>query len=179
MPIREVRLETFDPELHSQRLRDWLRRPHVVRWWGDPQLALENSLRRSPETRAVIVADGAPVGYLCWQTSPQDELEAAGLADLPEDLVDIDVLIGETEFIDRGVGPRSLGLLLARLRVDPFVTVAGVGTSVSNARAIRAFEKAGFRLLREFQDPEFGSCWYMVIEVRDADSPLRRMISAS
>ena len=179
MPIREVHLETFDPELHSQRLRDRLHRPHVSRWWGDPKLALENSLRCSSETHAVIVADGVPVGYLCWQTPPRDELEAAGLTDLPADLVDIDVLIGEPEFIDHGVGPRSLGLLLARLRVDPFVTVAGVGTSVSNARAIRAFEKAGFRLLREFQDPEFGSCWYMVIEVRDADSPLRRMISAS
>jgi len=70
---------------------------------------------------------------------------AGWLADLPEDLVDIDVLIGEPEFIDRGVGPRSLSLLLARLRVDPFVTIAGVGTSVSNERAIRAFEKAGFR----------------------------------
>jgi RimJ/RimL family protein N-acetyltransferase len=59
-------------------------------------------------------------------------------------------------------------LLLARLRLDPLVSVAGVGTSVSNERAIRAFEKAGFRLFREFQDPEFGSCWYMVVEVRDA-----------
>jgi len=168
MPIREVRLETFDPELHSQRLRDWLHRPHVARWWGDPQLALENSLRCSPENHAVIVADEAPVGYLCWQIPPQSELEAAGLADLPEDLMDIDVLIGERGCIDRGVGPRSLSLLLARLRVDPLVTVAGVGTSVSNQRAIRAFEKAGFRLFREFRDPEFGSCWYMVIEVRDA-----------
>ena len=168
MPIREVRLATFDPELHSQKLWDWLHRPHVARWWGDPQLALEHSRRCSAENHAVIVVDGAPVGYLCWQTPPQDELEAVGLADLPEGLMDIDVLIGEPEFIDRGVGPTSLGLLLARLRVDPFVTFAGVGTSVSNERAIRAFEKAGFRLFREFQDPEFGSCRYMVVEVRDA-----------
>ena len=168
MSIREVRLETFDPKLHSQRLRDWLHRPHVARWWGDPQLAFEHSLRCSPENHAVIVADGSPVGYLCWQTPPRNELEAAGLADLPEDLVDIDVLIGEPAFIDRGIGPRSLGLLLARLRADPLVTVAGVGTSASNERAIRAFEKAGFRLFREFQDPEFGSCWYMVVGARDA-----------
>ena len=168
IPILEVRLEAFDPEYHSQRLREWLHRPHVARWWGDPQLALESSLRCSPESCAVIVADGAPVGYLCWQTLQEDELKAAGLADLPEGLVDIDVMIGEPEFIGRGVGPRSLGLLLARLRADPFVSVAGVGTSVSNDRAIRAFKKAGFRLFREFQDPEFGSCWYMVVEVRDA-----------
>ncbi len=168
MPIREVRLEALDPELHSPKLRDWLRRPHVARWWGDPQLALENSLQCSAENQAVIVADGAPVGYLCWQTPPRNELEAAGLADLPEGLVDIDVLIGEPEFIGRGIGPRSLGLLVARLRLDPFATVAGLGTSVSNGRAIRAFEKAGFHLFREFQDPEFGPCRYMVVEVRDA-----------
>ncbi|MCP4004549.1 MAG: acetyltransferase [bacterium] len=168
MPKREVRLEPFDPELHSQRLRDWLHRPHVARWWGDPQLALESSLRCSPESHAVIVVGGAPVGYLCWRTPPQNELEAAGLTDLPEGLVDIDVFIGEPEFMGRGVGPRSLGLLLARWRMDPSVTVAGVGTSVSNERAIRAFEKAGFRRFREFQDPEFGGCWYMVVEVRDA-----------
>lgn len=163
--LREVRLETFDPEHHSQRLRDWLRRPHVAPWWGDPQLAFELSLRRAPETSAVIVADGAPVGYLCWQTPTQDELESAGLTDLPENLVDIDILIGEPEVISRGIGPRSLGLLLADLRADPSVSVAGVGTSVSNERAIRAFEKAGFRLFREFQDPEFGPCWYMVAQV--------------
>ncbi len=167
MSILEVRLEAFDPELHSQRLRKWLHRPHVARWWGDPQQALEYSLKCSPENHAVIVADGAPVGYMCWQPPPRNELEAVGLADLPKDLVDIDVFIGDLDFIDRGVGPRSLSLLLARLRVDSLVTAAGVGTSVSNERAIRAFEKAGFRLFREFQDPEFGSCWYMVVEVGD------------
>jgi len=167
IPIQEVRLEPFDHELHSQMLREWLHRPHVAQWWGDPQPAMESSQRFPPEKHAVIAADGSPVGYLCWQTPPQDELEAAGLADLPEDLVDIDICIGETDFIDREVGPRSLGLLLARLRADPSVSFAGVGTSVSNKRAIRAFEKTGFRLFREFYNPEFGSCLYMVEGVGD------------
>jgi len=54
------------------------------------------------------VADGVPAGYLSWQTPPRDELEAVGLADLPEDLMDIDILIGEPELIDCGVGQRSL-----------------------------------------------------------------------
>jgi len=168
MPMREVYLEAYNPELHGQKLRDWLGRPHVSRWWGDPELAFEDSQRRSRETCAVINVDGAPVGYLCWQRPTQDELEIAGLADLPKELVDIDVLIGELEVIDQGVGSRSLGLLLERLREDPVVSFAGIGTSVSNKRAIRAFEKTGYRLFREFQDLEFGSCVYMVVEVRGA-----------
>jgi len=167
-PIGKVRLDTFDPKLHSERLLGWLCRPHVARWWGDPQQHLEHSAQRAPETHALIVAAGTPVGYLCWQTPPQHELEAAGLSDLPEDLVDIDILIGEPEFVGQGVGPQALILLLARLRENPLVSFVGLGTSVSNVRAIRAYEKAGFRFLREFQDPEFGPCRYMVVEVRDA-----------
>jgi len=168
MAIHEVSLKTFDPELDFYRLRDWLHKPHVVRWWGNPQQELHIALERSPDTHAVIVADGAPVGYLCWQRPPRDELEAAGLTDLPEDLVDIDIMIGEPQVLGQGVGPRALGLVLARLRGDHLVSFAGVGTSVSNERAIRAFEKVGFRLFREFQDPESGPYRYMVVEIHNA-----------
>ena len=74
-------------------------------------------------------------------------------------------MIGEPEFIGRGVGPAALQLLLDRLRIDPAVSLAGVGTSLDNQRAIRAFEKAGFRSLRAFDDPEHGPGQYMVISV--------------
>lgn len=168
IPPPEIRLQAFDPGAHATVLRDWLHRPHVAQWWGDPQSTLESALGWPVENCALIQADGAPVGYMCWQTPPADELEAAGLADLPPGLVDIDVLIGEPELLGRGVGPGSLGLLLARLRANPLVLVAGVGTAVSNERAVRAFLKAGFRTLREFKDPEFGPCLYMVAEVNRA-----------
>ena len=168
VPLLEIRLQAFDPGAHATILRDWLHRPHVAHWWGNPQSTLESALGWPVEDCALIQADGAPVGYMCWQTPPKDELEAAGLANLPQGLVDIDLLIGEPEFLGRGLGPRSLNLLLARLRANPLVLVAGVGTAVSNERAVRAFMKAGFRILREFQDPEFGPCLYMVAEVRSA-----------
>ncbi len=81
--------------------------------------------------------------------------------------MDIDILIGEPEFLGLGVGPRALVLLLARLHGEG-VRVAGLGTSTSNRAAIRAFEKAGFRLFRDFEDPEFGPCKYMLAQVRGA-----------
>ena len=167
-PIREVHLECFDPILHSEILRKWLLRPHVAQWWGDPQRALEIALKQPPESRAVIVADGVTVGYVSWQPLPDSEIEAAGLAGLPEDIVDIDILIGELDYVGRGVGPKALELLLNRLKADGAVSAAGMGTSVSNEHAIKAFEKAGFSLFREFEDPEFGLCRYMVRMVGDA-----------
>lgn len=115
----------------------------------------------------MIVADGEPVGYVCWQTPSSSELEGVGLSDVPENLVDIDILIGEPEFRGRGVGSRALLLLLGNLRRKG-VRFAGLGTSSSNRTAIRAFEKAGFRPFRDFEDPEFGPCKYMVAQLRGA-----------
>jgi hypothetical protein len=91
-----------------------------------------------------------PEGWsLCGQRPSRQELEAAELTDLPDDLVDIDILIGEPEFLGCGVGPRALVLLLAKLRSDG-VGYAGLGTSSSNLAAIRAYQVVGNR-------PQMGS----------------------
>lgn len=164
--MHNVTLEAFDAERDLEMLLRWLTQAHVAKWWGDPAGPMEHARQCRAESHALIVADGAPVGYLCWREPPAGELEAAGLADLPRGLVDVDILIGNPELLGQGVGSRALEILLARLRSEQAVAFAGLGTSVSNANAIRCFAKAGFRLFREFQDPEWGPCKYMIAEVR-------------
>jgi aminoglycoside 6'-N-acetyltransferase len=166
--MHTVALEAFDPVRDSDRLLRWLAQPHVAKWWGDPARAMEHARQCVPESHALIVADRAPVGYLCWQEPPEEELEAADLTDLPSALADIDILVGEPELLGQGIGSRALELLLSRLRRESSVAFAGLGTSVSNTNAIRCYEKAGFRLFREFRDPEWGPCKYLIAEVRGA-----------
>ena len=161
----DVDLKMLDPQTDLPLLERWLRSSHVVRWWGAPDPHVTALPQRPRDTHAVITAGGRPVGYLCWQRPSPSECEAVGLTDLPEDLVDVDILIGEPELLGRGIGPRALALLLARLHGEG-VGFAGLGTSASNRVAIRAFEKAGFRLFRDFEDPEFGPCKYMVARLR-------------
>ena len=164
----KVTLETVDLVRDSDLLRGWLAQPHVAKWWGDPIRAMQHASTCAPESHAFIVADGAPVGYVCWEEPPRQELEAAKLTGLPSGLVDIDILIGDADRLGQGVGTRALELLLARLRRDPSVAFAGVGTSASNTNAIRCFEKAGFRLHLEFQDPGWGPCKYLIVQVQGA-----------
>lgn len=161
----DVELGVLDPEADLPLLERWLCSPHVVRWWGAPHLYVSMLARRSRETDAVITADRKAVGYLCWQTPSPSDLETAGLAEVPEDLVDIDILIGEPAFLGQGLGPRALVLLLAKLRAAG-CGFAGVGTSISNRSAIRAFEKVGFRTFKDFENSEFGPCRYMVADLR-------------
>lgn len=167
--MHTVTLGAFDPRRDSELLLRWLAQSHVAKWWGDAARAMEHARQCPPESHALIVADGAPVGYLCWQEPPKEELAAADLTDLPGGLVDIDILIGEAELLGQGVGSRALEILLARLRSEQTVGFAGLGTSASNTNAIRCYTKAGFRLFREFQDAEWGACKYLIAEVRGAE----------
>ena len=151
MHVSGVTLGPFDPQHDLPRIRTWLDRPHVARWWGDPEAAFAALREHPPADAAVILLDAQPVGYLCWQNPPQEELVAAGLSDLPTGLVDVDIMIGEPDVLGHGVGPEALSLLLERLRAEN-VPIVGVGTASANHRALRAFEKAGFHLFRTFHE---------------------------
>ena len=162
-----VHLATFDPSRHLSILARWLSRPHVARWWGDPYQALATLKRQTSATKALIEIDSRPVGFICWQTPTQDELSAAGLSDLPADLVDIDVLIGEPDVLGQGVGPTALWQLLAKLRVEG-IHLVGLAAAVANARALRAYEKAGFQPFRDFNEAG-QDMRYMVQDLNNVD----------
>jgi aminoglycoside 6'-N-acetyltransferase len=146
-----VELVPFDVTRDVLQLRAWLTRPHVARWWGDPDQALAEARQHPATTHALIAVDGRPVGYLCWQHPQAEELAEAGLSDLPADLVDVDILIGEPDFMGRGIGPRALSLLVDRLRAEGVSTV-GLAGAADNQRALRAYAKAGFRPYRTFRE---------------------------
>ena len=58
------------------------------RAWGDPDVNLR--LRRVPPAeghgRAVIELDGVAVGLILWQHPTREELEVAGLSDIPAEI---------------------------------------------------------------------------------------------
>lgn len=161
-----VELSPYISERHSGLLGSWLRRPHVSKWWGDPDKALlEASEPPNGGGGALITADGSPVGYIRWQVPDREELNAAGLREIPPDAIDIDVAIGEADWLGRGVGPRALMLLVEQLVAGGTTTIM-LATSVDNLQAIRAYEKAGFQRRRQFIDTDGGTYWLMTIEAR-------------
>lgn len=166
MVSSRVALESVSWAEHGALLSDWVRRPHVARWWLGPDGWIDDMRATPDHSHALIGVAGTPVGYVRGETVDRDALAAAGLDDIPEGSIDIDLFIGDADWLGRGVGPAALNRLLERLAAQTNAPLAGLCTSVENTRALRAYEKAGFRRLRTYDDPDYGPCWVLVVELR-------------
>lgn len=157
-----ARLRAVEPEDFAL-VRRWLEAEHVRRWWGDPETNAR-ILGEAPEGARleVIEADGRPVGLVLWQHPPRAELESAGLEDVPETAVDLDVMIGDEGATGRGVGTAAIRLAAEEALSDPSVPFVMAAVHVGNAASLRAFAKAGFTQDREFDDPGLGRYALMV-----------------
>lgn len=135
-------------------VRRWLEKPHVVQWWGDPkeQFALvSEDLDHSSMDQFIVERAACPFAYLqCYDPAAWSN---HGFGTLPAGARGIDQFIGEEDMIDRGHGSAFIrafvdALLLtgvSRVLTDP---------SPANTRAIRAYEKAGFRKERPVSTPD-------------------------
>jgi aminoglycoside 6'-N-acetyltransferase len=136
----------------------WLREDHVRPAWGDPE-ANARLLAAQPADghwRAIIEAAGRDVGLVLWQHPTREELDVAGLCDIPTSAIDIDVMIGEPDAVGLGVGPSAIGLVADAALADPAVPFVMACVAPDNHASLRAFTRAGFHRDREFDDVPFG-----------------------
>lgn len=139
----------------------WLRTPEVARWWveadGSPGTLDEDDLA-APDARLWIVAlEDRPFAYI--QDYDPHAWPGHHFADLPPLSRGIDQFIGEPELIGRGHGTGFIRAHLDRLFAEGAPAV-GTDPDPANARAIRAYAKAGFTPVRE-ADTDWGWCLLM------------------
>jgi aminoglycoside 6'-N-acetyltransferase len=129
-------------------IRDWLAEPHVAAWWGDPkeQFALVHGDLGHPAMKQFIVTvDGRSFGYLqCYDPAAWPE---GGLGVQPAGTRGIDQFIGEPAMIEQGHGSAFIRAFVGAL-LNNGAPRAVTDPDPGNARAIRAYEKAGFRQQR-------------------------------
>jgi aminoglycoside 6'-N-acetyltransferase len=138
-------------------VRAWLQREHVRRWWRD---SLDESIAEyeqaidglDPSDHYLIVLDGRPVGMIeTYFVSDHPEWEE--IVQVGEGVAGVDLLIGEEELTGRGLGPRVLDAF-ARVAVfaDEGTHAVVAAVDEENSRSLRAFEKAGFRHVRDVEE---------------------------
>jgi AacA4 family aminoglycoside N(6')-acetyltransferase len=151
-------------------LHMWLNRPHIVQWWGGERPTLDEVhrhylpavLAQQNVTPYIGLLDGAPFAYA-------QSYVALGAGDgWWEDETDpgvrgIDQSVADPALLGRGLGTALVNALVARLFEDAAVTRVQTDPAPTNLRAIRCYEKAGFRRVREIVTPD-GPAVYMLRE---------------
>jgi aminoglycoside 6'-N-acetyltransferase len=145
-------------------VREWLEMPHVETWWGEPdeQYSLVSGDVEHPAMEQfIVVADNKPFAYL--QCYDPDAWPENGFGEHPKGTRGIDQFIGEFAMMGQGHGSAfirqfvesKLSTGAPRIVTDP---------DPGNARAIRAYEKAGFSKTKLVDTPD----GVALLMVRDA-----------
>jgi RimJ/RimL family protein N-acetyltransferase len=145
-------------------LLEWLARPHVREWWDDGEDTLEkvvdNYSKSDPGeevTRFVLLyaepdaSEMRPIGYFQYWRSA-------------DGTTGIDQFIAEEGLLGQGIGTRAIGLLLDRLIQHHNPRRITVDPEPENRRAIRCYEKAGFRHYATVTTAEGKPAYMMQIE---------------
>ncbi len=145
-------------------LHEWTRRPHALRWYGDHGSyedvvthylpAIEGS---DPTDHYIVVLDDAPVGMVQTYvvTDHPDYATVIGVEDT--ETAGVDIIIGEEEVTGKGLGTEVLRRFVDKVVFARPETMRCVADpDVENLASMRAFEKAGFRVVKEFVDPSDG-----------------------
>jgi aminoglycoside 6'-N-acetyltransferase len=120
----------------------WQHETEVVQWWGEPTEDREEFRRENfdsdvaPTWRFIIEWDGRGVGLIQYYHDYADTEDSWSAG--------IDIYIGEPDARDHGVGTEAVRTLLRYLFEVKHVHRVTIDPQTTNARAIRAYEKAGF-----------------------------------
>ena len=145
----------------------WLAEPHVAQWWDDPEKEIAQ-IREHIDSISVepliVELDGKPIAYL--QSYDPHMEDGHPYADQPFGTLGIDLSIGRPELIGLGHGTAIVRQFVADLFEEGALRVI-VDPNPANGRAIRAYEKAGFRSIDRRQTV-FGDVVLMAMDADDA-----------
>ena len=135
---------TFRPmTMHDMPLiRRWLDEPHVAEWWHDPETLefVGGDLDHPDLAQFIVSMDGRPFAYLqCYRLGEWH----VSFGPQPEGARGLDQFIGESDMLGRGHGSAFVRAFIDRLFACGVPRIV-IDPSPANARAIRAYEKAGF-----------------------------------
>lgn len=138
-------------------MHEWLQRPHIRRWWtkqetyeevlGSYSPAIEGG---DPTDHYLVLLDGREIGFIETYLVA-DYPEYASLIGVGEGTAGVDLFIADPALTGKGIGAEILRRFVSQIVFASETTRRCVaGPEAANVASVRAFEKAGFSIVREF-----------------------------
>jgi RimJ/RimL family protein N-acetyltransferase len=142
-------------------LHEWLSRPHVAEWWGATPSLADLAADYAPSIAGsaahwafVALRDDTPIGFVQAYAPAAFHHEGWWLDEHDPGVRGIDQFLADAGQLGQGLGTAMVRAFVDVLLRDPAVTRIQTDPALDNARAIRCYEKAGFRAVREVVTPD-------------------------
>ncbi len=139
-------------------LIDCLKRPHVSEFWSEPKSdeQVRKKYLEAIESKVVfpflICIDENPVGYI--QAYQAARVGGGWWPDENEGTYGMDLYIGERDYLGKGYGSEIIHKFLEYFQSRREVRKWIIDVNPKNPRAIRCYEKVGFRFVKEVMTPD-------------------------
>lgn len=171
MPANPPVLYDFRPvaEKDLPMIAGWLAESHVAEWWDDPETEIAeigehiDSISVEP---LIVELDGRPIAYL--QSYDPHLEDGHPYADQPFGTLGIDLSIGVPDLVGKGHGSAIVRQFVEQLFEEGAPRVI-IDPHPDNGRAIRAYEKAGFRAI-DRRHSRYGDVVLMSVDAKESDA---------
>ena len=144
-------------------VESWVENSHWREWWGDFDLAISKvyaAIGDDASEPLIVELAGRPVAYLrCYDPHLEDDQP---YQDQPFGTLALDLSIGPPELVGKGHGSAILRQFAATL-FDEGAPRLIVDPHPDNKRAIKAYQKAGFRHF-ETRHSIYGPAYLMALD---------------
>lgn len=135
-------------------LHKWLNTPHVHEFYDKDKKNTKEDIKKryapkitgeKPTDCYIVLYENKPVGYI-QKYFVNDWPEFGNYLQYDDTVVSVDLFIGNPEFIGKGFGSFMLSEFIKQIVFSiPNTSLCIIGPELKNKRAIRAYEKAGFK----------------------------------
>ncbi|PWW28816.1 aminoglycoside 6'-N-acetyltransferase [Cytobacillus oceanisediminis] len=116
--------------------------------------------------RCLVEYEGARIGYIQFYGLDEETRELYGYSDFTGSVYGTDQFIGETEYWNKGIGTLLVKAMADYLLHEKQAGKLAMDPQTRNERAIRCYEKCGYKKVRllpknELHEGEYRDCWVM------------------
>ncbi|NIK70861.1 MULTISPECIES: GNAT family N-acetyltransferase [unclassified Paenibacillus] len=178
---KEIGLRTLELEDAGLLVR-WLSDPVVLEYYEgrDRPLDAEQVRKHFYEEREEIIPciiqyNGNDIGYLQFYEIQEEERDIYGFPEDEGAVYGMDQFIGEYRYWNKGIGTELIRETVRYLIKERGARRIAMDPQAWNARALRVYEKSGFKKTKllekhEWHEGEYRDCWLIVYDADAADA---------
>lgn len=141
-------------------LFNWFKQPYIAQLWKEPQewdafqAKFIPRLSSSDSISFIAHRGNNPLGYIQYHYVTDEDRALFPDIVLPPHSIGLDLFIGEPECLNKGYGTLLLAAFIEFLtKREPLCTTMIIDPAPDNLRAIKCYEKVGFKKVGNYQTP--------------------------